>query len=422
MKNVKRCLWTAIYVCFVIIYSVEVVAIPIGSYTNPSVESYFIFPNTDNDNAILPFAFFNNGFALQDATTTCSFYSMFPVSGNILLNGGLLNLIADLYFDSSATYSTCGTINAQKNNIYFSPNVTVIGELNNEAVFVNTHINLMYGVAAGGILRFSGFNCFHGGGNTLDLSTTGSIVVDTGALLYFKDVTITGLRGANISCIDDSGLIIFDNVILQLDDDFTFTLGGMNFCNSCELVGDAVFSYESTISTTISSGASLTLDGGITFSYAPLSGAQDLLVFQDATSQIFLQQATLYAVPTGLLLTRGSMVVGTLACFSACAPGGIIFGSGNQADDFFCTIQAGGELHITTGSLFVHNNVNPTAVSMQPASRLSIFPGAVVTLCTSLNVHDNRVIFYDGAWLQRYSGSTLTANAIPLGSMYTINS
>ncbi len=67
-----------------------------GSNTAVSVEAAANFPAADNDNTMLGFGWFKNGFILEDLLTTCSFNDVFPVSGTVNLNGGTLRLQQDL--------------------------------------------------------------------------------------------------------------------------------------------------------------------------------------------------------------------------------------------------------------------------------------------------------------------------------------
>jgi hypothetical protein len=55
-----------------------------------SIHSTPVFPASDSDNSMFGFAQFAGGFTLEDATTSCTFSSSFPISGPINMNGGTL--------------------------------------------------------------------------------------------------------------------------------------------------------------------------------------------------------------------------------------------------------------------------------------------------------------------------------------------
>jgi 6-phosphogluconolactonase (cycloisomerase 2 family) len=85
----------------------------IGSVSNISAESNIVFPAADTNNTILGFAACENGFSLENNTTTCTFDAFFPVSDFIKLNAGTLFLEQDLTLSNTVTLATGGFINGQ---------------------------------------------------------------------------------------------------------------------------------------------------------------------------------------------------------------------------------------------------------------------------------------------------------------------
>ena len=98
-----------------------------GSETSISIEPFYTFLSADTDNTMLGFGWFKNGFALEDASTTCTFDSVFPVSGNIYLSGGALYLDSDLIFDEPTSFCTSGSIYANNHLLNLSSSVTGLG-------------------------------------------------------------------------------------------------------------------------------------------------------------------------------------------------------------------------------------------------------------------------------------------------------
>ena len=91
-----------------------------------------------------------------------------------------------------------------------------------------------------------------------------------------------GVDGSTIRCIDNSGTITFENVVMILDDDFTFSVGHFDIFKDFDVVGDGLqFNYQSTQQSTIQSNARFILEQGLTFSYDPMSSNRDLLNFVD---------------------------------------------------------------------------------------------------------------------------------------------
>lgn len=95
-------------------------AIVVGSETSPSVQGTVIFPATDNNNTMLGFASFENGFILQDNTTSVSFDSVFPISGPIVLNGGTVELNKDINFFNISNIQAFGKFIGNSHSIEFA--------------------------------------------------------------------------------------------------------------------------------------------------------------------------------------------------------------------------------------------------------------------------------------------------------------
>jgi len=69
--------------------------VTIGSDTTASRQLKTFFPAADTSNTLRGFAVFEKGLTLEDKTTKCFFDAFFPVSGDIVLNGGSLSLLRD---------------------------------------------------------------------------------------------------------------------------------------------------------------------------------------------------------------------------------------------------------------------------------------------------------------------------------------
>src|SRR5438270_288510 len=110
--------------CVSLIVSNTLYPVIIGSELVVSVQPFVTFPAIDLTNTILGFAWLKNGFALQNASTACTFDNAFPVSGTVNLNGGTLTLNQDLKFGYNVTLQGLGTIIANGNSITLPRSVT----------------------------------------------------------------------------------------------------------------------------------------------------------------------------------------------------------------------------------------------------------------------------------------------------------
>ncbi len=328
-------------------------ALVVGSLNSVSVESLVTFPSADTDNAMVGFGWIKNGFALEDMATTCSFDNVFPVSGSVALNGGLLRLYQDIIFKNFTTLQSLGSIlgNGHVMHLCSSINAFPSEDALFDAVLLYCHADL----DIVSTVTFQGSATICGTGNVLTLKNDAALVIDSDSSLELRDLEIRGISGSNIRCVDDTGRLILDNIRWIQDADTTFAAGSLRWRNEIRMEGPFVFAYESMQTSTILSDSQLHLSAGFTFSYD--TDASNLLTFKDNTSQLVLAGATLHATSMGLVLTRGKLRVIENSAFSSeiLQPGNIdnaiTIGSSAQADDMEVIILPNLELACTQGSI-----------------------------------------------------------------------
>ncbi len=106
------------------VLSANVFAVDIGSDT--SVDRFNTQQVLDDGDRIAGFAGLNAGFQLFNSTVTGLFDCFFPVSGDIALNGGTLNLNQDLILENDAQIVSIGNINGNQHAFHLSPSATEI--------------------------------------------------------------------------------------------------------------------------------------------------------------------------------------------------------------------------------------------------------------------------------------------------------
>jgi len=92
----------------------------LGSNSAVSVQQEAFFPNDDIDNTLLGFAVFDDGFRLEDITTSCTFNALLPVHTSAILAGGKVYLEKDMNLASNAELITGGTIYAGEKAVILS--------------------------------------------------------------------------------------------------------------------------------------------------------------------------------------------------------------------------------------------------------------------------------------------------------------
>ncbi len=93
----------------------------VGSTVNVSKQSRTFFSN-DGANEMTGFSIFTKGFVLQDVDTIVNFNAYFPISGDVVLNKGTINLQTDLTLQSPMTIGG-GMIKGNYFNISFPHNI-----------------------------------------------------------------------------------------------------------------------------------------------------------------------------------------------------------------------------------------------------------------------------------------------------------
>lgn len=343
-----------------------VLAVQIGSEscvpvspTFISLEPYAFFPASDTDNKMLSFGFFKNGFGFEDATTSCTFSSVFPVSGPISLHGGKLYLDTDLICQNRTNLATPGLIYGQQHALDICQSVTGIPTtfpvgFDNTIIYLNGDLNVS------GTMKFTGNCTIDGRWSGLDLGPNVDIIVGHDSSLELRNIALSGMSGYKIRCLDDSGTLLLNNVQWGLDDDYTFTMGSISFFNTVNVVGQNIFSYASALTATINTNALLHFSTNSIFSLGRKTGfrGREPLEFVDNTSMLGLENCTLNVTSSGIRLTKGLVILNgevALDLDSTTSLGGLYIGNGIAQDDIMLELSSGAAVNLGNGH-FIHDN------------------------------------------------------------------
>jgi len=225
--------------------------------------------------------------------------------------------------------------------------------VSNGIIYLNSDVTL------DGVFRLNGSTIIRGQHYSLNLGSSGVLVVGDGGTLLLDDVTIDGLYAGSMYCTDNAGTFSFDNVKLILDGDYSFTQGRFDVVTSCNISGTHVFTYQSFSASSIQSDAILFFDTGMTFSYAPSVAEKNLLTMSDQSSIMHLYETSLHSTSTGLQLTKGTLIVeGACPVYSGAvtAAEGIILGGGSTETELSVRILPESSLDVVSGFV-VYNNV-----------------------------------------------------------------
>lgn len=206
---------------------------------------------------------------------------------------------------------------------------------------------------------FTGTAVLDGSGKILELGPLGRLVVRPGSSLLIDNITIRGINGSKISCMDNTSTLSIGTTTWAFDDLFTFTNSSFNVIGTWDLVGTQTFVYRSSRPSVITRFGTLNLDSGMAFSYDPPIANRDLIVMENNESIFSMDNSTLITTQTGMRLTNGLLLINRQC--TLLNDGGVadsqafMFGNGILANDLTVQIGASATLTVSTGKL-VYNN------------------------------------------------------------------
>ena len=209
-------------------------------------------------------------------------------------------------------------------------------------------------------ITFTGDSAIVGRGKCLTLDNC-TLSVDSTSTLLFKDITVKGIKGTNIQCLDESATIEYSNARWVLDDDYTFGAGKFDVLKDFTVIGeDKKFIYTSDQVSSVETNGRFILEHNLTFSYDPPVANKELINLIDETAQLMMNGATLHATTTGLQLTKGQLVVDResfLSSEATVAAEAISFGDGvDAANNLTIRWRPAGKLTLLQGHV-LYNNV-----------------------------------------------------------------
>jgi hypothetical protein len=344
-------------------FSEKILGVVIGSTTAVSIQPVANFPAADLDNTMLGFGWFQNGFTLEDSTTSCTFSSVFPVSGGINLNGGTLYLSTDLLFQNVTTLNGLGSVIADNHSINLCTSVNSFPT--DAQLFQNAAITLNTDLTISNTILLQGNCVIDGNGKTLILEDGGALFIDSNSFISFRNLYVKGILADNIKCVDDSAKIQFDDVTCDFSGSTTFAAGSILITNRVDFIGSYTLYYSSLQTSTIGASSDWIFRNGMTLS---IGRQQDTnvqpLVFVDNSSYLKFSDSDWLVTATGMQITNGNVVFdrqvqidiqGTSTTY------GLILGTGNQIDDATFQLNSGASMRFGSG-YFTYNNAQSNLI------------------------------------------------------------
>ncbi|MFC1841522.1 hypothetical protein ACFLYA_00455 [Candidatus Dependentiae bacterium] len=356
-----------------------------GSDSAVSIEPYETFPASDSDNKICGFAWFKNGFSLEDNTTTCTFDAVYPVSGNIDLNGGTLYLSQDLFFKNVTNILGLGTIVGNNHIVSFCSS---IGQFPSEkAEFQNLDVSLNSDLLLTDSIVIKGDCKILGNGYDIILGDNGCIVVDSNAKLRLSNVVLEGINTDNFIMSDDTASLVLENVTWKQSGHYSFTKGSIKFLNENDFIGTYSFVYDSKFTSTICGHSKWAITDGMCIRIGRKNSTSDAnpIYFEDETSVLKLNNCTCLVTGLGMMLKRGKAEVDSdvyLDIVGTDTTTGLVLGSGQEEDDFIMHLNSGASLNFLSGQLMYNNYRNDRVTAFSGSSRILRYADSKMYIAT----------------------------------------
>jgi hypothetical protein len=210
-----------------------------------------------------------------------------------------------------------------------------------------------------GMLGFSGKTKIDGKHYSAKIMPGGSVQILPGAELTLENLTISGLTNGSIVFHDSESRLILKNTELMCTNEFTFTTGAFVVENFACFRGGGTFSYLSDQSSKIEKYSKLLIENGTTFDYKTTSLNPYCFVFEDYTSKLHLDRATIKIGESCLNLTKGTLEL-SQQNFMQCNGESchLNLGNGSVAENLCINIHPGGSIKLLSGTLNYKNEEN----------------------------------------------------------------
>lgn len=387
-------------------------AVVAGSDNSVSIQSHTFFPAADADNAMNGFGWFKNGFSLENAATSCLFDSAYPISSSMNMNGGTLILAQDMYFKDTLAIGSWGTF-IGNNFIMDFTRAHITGSQLLTATFQDVTLISAGDYSVVNSFSFKG-NCFFEGFGSAKLfwaSPQAEFIIESSSSLTLRDIALKDISGIKIRCVDDSGVLVLNNVSIELDDNVQFSKGRILFKNQVDFSGSFSFVYDSSQSSTIDEDSSLNISQGLVFTIGRFTdnAAVEPLVFIDQSSVLHLDNSFLIINQHGAKFIKGSLrisnnvVADALGSSTATA---FEIGDGIKADDFFFIFDSSslyeiGGIHLLNDFQddILLSNVGGAVVAAQNGSIIYINQNQAITNLISRANSNSQTIVSPGKTL-----------------------
>jgi hypothetical protein len=237
----------------------------------------------------------------------------------------------------------------------FDPNIVSLGTGSKLVIGDGSTVRLSGSASLSYSLSFSGNSVFDGDGASMDLGTSGSLVVEgVGSSLTLENLVLGSVAGTNVRCLSPSSSISLKGVDYCMDAATTFSCGALNFINTVKFIGGRQFNYATGQTSTISANSALWLDENSIFYYVPpVATTRDLFAMTNTSSKLYVENATIKSSTAGMRFTKGTIIIEGFVDFDNSGARnyaqGFAFGNGTSSGDITMMLMREADANFRTG-------------------------------------------------------------------------
>lgn len=228
-----------------------------------------------------------------------------------------------------------------------------------------TEIELVQSARLSTTWYIQGSVVLNGNKKIIEFAPGGNIILRPGATLSIDNLTLRGLRGSNIRCMDNTATLSCGAVQLIMDADYTLSRGNLTIAKHLDLKGTASFVFSSLGIIAIQNKATCKVSDGATLLYQQPTDHRHGIYFAGDDATLELNGGTLAATAYAPILRRGCISIQANGIMKDNAVLGdmledeysIYLGSGLEADNISLLLGPAAVLDIQQGIVYYANTI-----------------------------------------------------------------
>ena len=342
---------------------------------------------------------------------------------DFILNGGSILLDQNMILARDVIFSGSGTVDLSHHIVDLSH----LEHTETASIYfdgsMDGFVSLNSAISLSSTWTFSKDVTLDGNGYILTLQDFGALVVEQGSTLKIRNVTIKNLSGQKLRCLDDGAKIILENVIFELNGNYTFEKGAFEFYGDNVFTGrNYTFSLDSAETSTLHANSQLSIEGHAILSTGrkSITSANQPIEGESMSGILNFDHGTLEVNPNGMTLKTMALQVGMYSNIDIKSTNpdyGLRFGTGIASDDAIFTLLSGADLTVKNGALVFNDMVPIKFYFADSAARLVLQSPAKIYVLQNMSLSEGSIRTYSYDSIDIASGKQISS----LNTNYQIN-